>query len=72
MEFFHTDIWTADATEIRIKLVDFGPDWAFDGGDDTEHEITISDIQQNTWLSLDIPFTDLPRLTARSNIAQFI
>lgn len=72
MEFFHTDIWTADATEIRIKLVDFGADGAFDGGDDVEHEITIANPQQNAWLSLDIPFSDLPGLATRSNIEQLI
>src|SRR5690606_5339679 len=33
MTHFHTDVWTADATQIRIKLVDFGADGAF-GGDD--------------------------------------
>ncbi len=72
MEFFHTDVWTADATEIRIKLVDFGADGAFDGGDDVEHEITIANPQQNSWVSLDIPLSDFPGLTTKANIAQLI
>ena len=72
MGFFHTDVWTGDATEIRIKLVDFGADGAFDGGDDTEHEITISDPELNTWISLDIPISDFTGLTTKSNISQLI
>ncbi|MFC4220645.1 hypothetical protein [Flagellimonas marina] len=73
MTHFHTDVWTADATEIRIKLVDFGANGAFDGGgDDVEHEITISNPEQGTWLSLDIPLSDFTGLTTRANIAQLI
>lgn len=73
MTHFHTDVWTADATEIRIKLVDFGANGAFDGGgDDVEHEITISTPEQNTWISLDIPLSDFTGLTTRANIAQLI
>ncbi len=44
MTHFHMDIWTPDATAapavFKIKLVDFGADGAFDGGDDTEPELT--------------------------------
>ncbi len=72
MTHFRTDVWTADATEIRIKLVDFGADGGFDGGDDTEHEIVIANPAQNEWISLDIPLTDFTGLTNKSNIAQLI
>ncbi|MBU3027786.1 hypothetical protein [Zobellia galactanivorans] len=72
MTHFHTDIWTADATEIRIKLVDFGANGAYDGGDDVEHEITIANPEQNTWISLDIPLSDFTGLTTKGNIAQLI
>lgn len=73
MTHFHTDVWTADATEIRIKLVDFGANGAYDGGgDDVEHEITIANPEQNTWLSLDIPLSDFTGLTTKANIAQLI
>lgn len=72
MSFFHTDVWTADATEIRIKLVDFGADGAFDGGDDVEHEITISNPEKNTWISLHIPLSDFSGLTTKENISQLI
>ena len=72
MTHFHTDVWTADATEIRIKLVDFGADGAYDGGDDVEHEITIANPEQGTWISLDIPLSDFTGLTTTANIAQLI
>jgi len=72
MVSFRSDIWTADATEIKIKLVDFGADGAFDGGDDVEHEITIQSPAQQSWISVDIPLTDFTGLTTKSNIAQLI
>ena len=49
MEFFHTDVWTGAATEIRFKLVDFGANGAYDRGDAVENEITISDLEKSTW-----------------------
>ncbi|NKI31952.1 malectin domain-containing carbohydrate-binding protein [Croceivirga thetidis] len=72
MTHFHTDIWTPDATQFRIKLVDFGMDGAFDGGDDVEHEITIENPAQGEWVSLDLPLTDFTGLTTKMNIAQLI
>ena len=72
MTHFRTDIWTADATELKIKLVDFGADGAFDGGDDVEHEITVPNPAQGEWVSLDIPLSDFTGLTTRANIAQLI
>jgi hypothetical protein len=72
MTHFHTDIWTADATQIKIKIVDFGADGAYDGGDDTEHEIVIDNPAQEEWISLDLPLSDFTGLTTRLNIAQYI
>jgi hypothetical protein len=34
MEKFHIDIWTPDANVFKVKLVDFGPNGAYGGGDD--------------------------------------
>jgi hypothetical protein len=39
MDTFHISVWTANATKFRVKLVDFGANDAFGGGDDTEAEI---------------------------------
>ncbi|WP_299219101.1 hypothetical protein [uncultured Aquimarina sp.] len=72
MTHFHTDIWSPNLTEFKIKLVDFGADNAFGGGDDVEHEITVSSPANGEWVSLDIPLSDFTGLTTRSNIAQLI
>ncbi len=73
MTHFHTDIWTANATEIKIKLVDFGANGSFDGGaDDVEHEVTIANPTQSAWVSLDIPLSQFTGLTTKSHIAQLI
>ena len=72
MTFFHVDIWSSDFTEFRVKLVDFGPNGAFGGGDDKEHEITIANPEKEKWVSLDLALSDFTGLTTRSNIAQLI
>ena len=72
MAYFHTDVWSADFTQIRIKLVDFGADGAYQGGDDSEHEIVIDAPAQGEWVSIDIPLSDFAGLTSRAHIAQLI
>ena len=61
----------------NIKLVDFGGDGVFGGGDDSEHELAFtadSDpaIVTSQWISFDIPLDDFVNMTGRSNIAQLI
>ncbi len=81
MTHFHMDIWTPDETTppatFKIKLVDFGADGAFGGGDDTEHEISLDQnttpaIGSNAWVGLDIPLTDFTNLTNKASLAQMI
>ncbi|MGB1217755.1 MAG: hypothetical protein ACPG5P_07750, partial [Saprospiraceae bacterium] len=72
MEDFHFDIWTPDATLFKVKLVDFGADGAFGGGDDVEHELTYNTPAQAAWNSYQIPLTDFTGLTTVGNIAQLI
>jgi hypothetical protein len=60
---FHVDVWTPNAEQLRIKLVDFGADGLFGGGDDTEAELVFDEtttpaIVQGEWISLDIPLAD--------------
>lgn len=62
MAAFHLDVFTSDASEIRIKLVDFGADNAYGGGDDTESELTFDAssmpaLAKAQWVALEIPFT---------------
>ena len=77
MTHFHIDIWTPDnvaGQEFKVLLVDLGPDGTFDGGDNTSHEVTIpaSRLASESWVSLDLPFTDFPGLTTKSNLAQVV
>ncbi len=81
MTRFRMDVWTPDATEppaaFRVKLVDFGADGAFGGGDDVEHELsfdagTTPALETGTWVSLDVPLSDFAGLTTRGHIAQLI
>ncbi len=72
MTHFHLDVWSANFSFFGIKLVDFGADGAFGGGDDVEHQIDFATPAQGQWLSLDIPLNDFTGLTTRSNIAQYI
>ncbi len=71
MTHFHVNYWTGNASVFRVKLVDFGPDGGFEGGDDTEDEIEFT-VTPDTWVSLDIPLSDFTGLTTTENIAQYI
>ncbi len=46
MTHFRMNIWTPDPTSLpavfKIKIVDFGANGAFGGGDDVEHELTLN------------------------------
>lgn len=72
MTHFHTDIWSDNLTEFRVKLVDFGANAAYGGGDDVEHEIVISNPAQEEWVGIDIPLSAFTGLTTRAHIAQLI
>lgn len=72
MTHFHIDYYTPNSTVFKIKLVDFGADGNFGGGDDTEHELTYNAPTLNTWNSLDIPLSDFTNLVNRAHLAQLI
>ncbi len=71
MLYLHVDYWTPNMTEFKIKLVDFGADGAFQGGDDKEHELSFTPTL-NGWNSLNIPISDFTGLTTKEHIAQLI
>jgi hypothetical protein len=75
MTHFHVDVWTPNASALRVKLVDFGPNGAAEGPfveDDTEDEIQFDNPTQGEWISLDIPLADFAMMTNRTNFAQLI
>jgi hypothetical protein len=71
MNLFHIDVFTPNMTTFRIKLVDFGPDASFGGGDDKEHELSMTPTL-NGWNSYNLLLADFTGLTTRAHIAQII
>lgn len=81
MTHFRMDIWTPDAAAapaaFKVKLVDFGANGAYDGGDDVEHELTFEAtstpaLASGAWITLDIPLSQFTGLTTRGHLAQLI
>lgn len=72
MTHVHLDIWTPDANNFRFKLVDWGSDGAWGGGDDTEHELTYPAPATGQWISYDIPLDSFLNLDFSGNMAQYI
>ncbi|MXX78753.1 MAG: hypothetical protein F4Z33_07265, partial [Gemmatimonadales bacterium] len=79
MDYFRMDVWTPDETALpaafKVKLVDFGADGAFEGGDDSEHEATITvaeGLASGEWVQLDLWLDDFTNLASRANLAQLI
>jgi hypothetical protein len=81
MTHFCMDIWTPDPTaipaEFKIKLVDFGADGAWGGGDDTEHELIFNaasnpPLVSESWIRYNIPLTDFVGMTSTGHIAQLV
>lgn len=79
MDYLHLDLWIPTGVSvIGVKLIDYGPDGEYLGGDDSEKEIYISlgstpPLTPGTWSSLDIPLEDYMvagGLTGRSSLAQ--
>ncbi|NJB85863.1 hypothetical protein GGR26_001631 [Lewinella marina] len=69
MTHLHLDLWSANSTTFRVKLVDFGGD-GFDNGTDTEKEV-VRAVTQGEWMSLDLPLTEFSGMNM-SDINQFI
>lgn len=72
MTHLHIDIWAPVGDTFRIKLVDFGADGAYDGGDDSEHEIAVSSVDTNAWAGIDLALAEFTNLAERAHLAQMI
>ena len=71
MTHLRIDAWTANITNLKIKLVDFGADMAYAGGDDSEHELSFVPILEQ-WNTYDIPLNNFTSLNSTQHIAQLI
>ncbi len=72
MDYVHIDIWTPDANDFKFKLVDWGTDGAWSGGDDTEHEMVFPAPATGSWISYDMLLADFLDLNVSGNMAQYI
>ena len=77
MTHFHMDIWVPSGTVFRVKLVDFGANGIYGGGDDSEQELTFNAsttpaLVTGSWVGLEIPLADFTNLLARAHLAQLI
>jgi hypothetical protein len=72
MTHVHIDVWSANFSSFSIKLVDFGANGVFGGGDDREHQLDFAAPAQGQWISYDLPLSSFTGLTTRANIAQYI
>ena len=75
--FFHVDVWSPDATAVRVKLVDYGPGGTGGGGDDSEHELafdgsTAPDFAAGTWIRLDLPLASFAGLSSRTHLGLLV
>ncbi|MGO4904815.1 T9SS type A sorting domain-containing protein [Flavobacterium sp. W20_MBD1_R3] len=71
MLYFHIDVWTPDLTAFKVKLVDFGANGVYQGGDDVEFEVTRTPTLSG-WNSFDIPLSEFSGLTTKGHIAQLV
>ena len=72
MTFVHIDVWSANFTSFSLKLVDFGANAAFGGGDDSEFQRNFAAPAQGQWISYDLPLSSFTGLLSRQHLAQYI
>ena len=65
-------VWTATGTSFKVKLVDFGANGAYAGGDDVEHQVTLAAPTQNAWTYYSIPLSSFTGLTTKAHLGQII
>ena len=71
MTHFRVDFWTPNMTQFNVKLVDFGGDGQYAGGDDSESELSYV-LPTENWHSLEIPLSSFSQLNSNTHIAQLI
>jgi hypothetical protein len=72
MTHLHLDVWSPDITNFGVKLVDFGANGVFGGGDDVEHQLNFASPAKGEWVSYNIPLSNFTNLTTRGHLAQYI
>ena len=70
--FFPNDFEAGE--QLEVELISFGPDGAFDGGDDSSSRVTFRPpfIRSQDWISVNIPLSRFSGVTDFENIAQIL
>jgi hypothetical protein len=71
MTHLRLDYWTANMNPFKVKLVDFGTDGQYAGGDDSESELSFQPVVQ-AWNTLEIPLSQFTALNSLSHFSQLI
>ncbi len=76
MTHFHMDVFAPAGTQFGIKIVDFGANGAYGGGDDSEHTFILNDssdplFANGQWVAMDIPLTEFGGMNF-GNVSQFV
>jgi hypothetical protein len=71
MTHFRVDFWSPNLSIFKVKLVDFGPNGQYAGGDDSESELSYS-LPTDTWHTLEIPLSSFTSLAAMNHLSQLV
>ena len=71
MTHFRVDFWTPNLSTFKVKLVDFGPNGQYAGGDDSESELSYS-LSTEAWHTLEIPLSSFSGLAGMNHLSQLI
>lgn len=72
MTHFNIDVLPVVSTQFCVKLVDFGANNSYQGGDDTEGEKCFTNLTAGTWNTLRIPLTEFTGLTGKAHLSQLV
>tara|TARA_R110000868_G_scaffold304437_16_gene565266 strand:- start:46291 stop:50313 length:4023 start_codon:yes stop_codon:yes gene_type:complete len=72
-----TQLPTDDPVKFTVRLVDFGANGSWSGGDDVEDDLIFDrastpSLVSNQWISFDLPIDDFVDLSTRKNLSQLL
>ena len=71
-DYVSVDIWSPVITKLGLKLVDFGANGSYDGGDDKADTQLLTPLTTGTWNTFKIPLSQFTGLTTKAHIAQIL
>jgi hypothetical protein len=71
MTHFRVDFWSPNLSTFKVKLVDFGPNGQYAGGDDSESELSYA-LPTEAWHTLEIPLSSFTSLAGLDHLSQLV